>query len=329
MTAVWRLLYRAWNEEDSATFASLIAETQRAALTEHDEMFCLYVRCLRGEFAAAAQLASERMPQAHTLMGYLGAAGAAMLALLFQGRLESALQIIRDARSVAQKNGHDPWLFVFREAWLRVLAFDFVGAGRLCETIEVGHPVLAVQPLTIARFANGYVLLDEGRYDDALRSFQQICDPEATPKFFLHWYWRLQSRLALTEIWLARGNRAKAQSAVAELLSGTLCIAEPTLRARALETAARVAMLSGNTEKASRYVAESLLILEQYQAPLAAWQVHATARDVYLRAGVGEAAANHWTRAQQSARVVADSLSVDPTLRSAFLAAGRIRQLEL
>jgi DNA-binding winged helix-turn-helix (wHTH) protein/tetratricopeptide (TPR) repeat protein len=329
MTAVWRLLYRSWNDQDSATFASLLAEAQGAALTEHDEMFCLYVRCLRGEFAAAAQLASERGPQAHTLMGYLGAAGVAMLALLFLGRLGDALQIIRDARAVAQKNGHDPWLFVFREAWLRVLAFDFVGAGRLCETIEVGHPVLAVQPLTIARYANGYFLLNQGRYDEALSSFQQICDVQATPKFFLHWYWRLQSRLALTELWLARGHSAQAQAEMTELLSGALHSAEPTLRARALETAARVTMLSGDTEKACQYVAESLLILKQYQVPLAEWQVHATARDVYLRAGAAEAAASHWKRAQESARILADSLSVDPTLRSAFLNADRIRLLEL
>src|SRR5262249_15626477 len=91
MTAVWRLLYASWNEKDSATFATLAVETQRAALTEHDEMFCLYVRCLRGEFATAAQLASDRLPETNTLMGYLGAAGVAMLALLFQGRLGNAL----------------------------------------------------------------------------------------------------------------------------------------------------------------------------------------------------------------------------------------------
>ena len=292
-------------------------------------MFCLYVRCLRGEFAAAAQLASERLPQARTLMGYLGAAGVAMLALLFLGRLGDALQIIRDARSVAQKNGHDPWLFVFREAWLRVHAFDFAGAGRLCETIEAGHPLLAVQPLTIARFANGSFQLNAGRYDEALRSFQQISDDQATPKFFLHWYWRLQSRLALTELWLARGDSAKAQSEMAELLTGTLYSAEPTLRARALETAARVAIVTGNTKKACHYVAESLLLLDQYQLPLAKWQVHATARDVYLRTGDSEAAESHWKQAQEGARFLADSLSVDPTLREAFLAADPIRRLEL
>ena len=328
MTAVWRLLYGSWNEEDAASFATLAVETQRAALTEHDEMFCLYVRCLRGEAAAAARLASDRMPRVHTLMGYLGAAGVAMLALLFLGHLGNALQIIRDARSVAQKNGHDPWLFVFREAWLHVLAFDFAGAGRLCETIEAGHPVLAVQPLTIARFANGYFQLDEGRYDDALRSFQQICDAQATPKFFLHWYWRLQSRLALTELWLARGHTAKAQSEVAELLRGTLCIAEPTLRAKALETAARVAVLSGDMERARQYVADGLRIVEQHQVPLAAWQVHTTASDVYLRGGASAAAENHWKRAQEHAKLLADSLSVDSGLRSAFLAADRIRRLE-
>jgi hypothetical protein len=145
----------------------------------------------------------------------------------------------------------------------------------------------------------------------------------------LRWYWRLQSRLALTELWLARGHSAKAQSEIAELLSGTFCIAEPTLRARALETAARVAVLSKNMKKACDCVAESLLIVEQHQVPLAEWQVHATARDVYLRAGASEVAESHWKRAQEGARVLADSLSVDPTLRSAFLAADRIRRLEM
>src|SRR5262249_58170458 len=91
MTAVWRLLYGSWNEKDSTTFAALAVETQRAALTEHEEMFCLYVRCLRGEFATAAQLASDRLPQTNTLMGYLGAAGVAMLALPFLGRVGNAL----------------------------------------------------------------------------------------------------------------------------------------------------------------------------------------------------------------------------------------------
>src|SRR5262249_38075477 len=116
---------------------------------------------------------------------------------------------------------------------------------------------------------------------------------------------------------------------MAELLDGTLYSAEPTLRARALETAARVAQLTGDTEKACHYVAESLLVLDRYQVPLAEWQVHATARDLYLRTGNSAAAESHWKQAQEGARFLADSLSVDPTLRETFLAADPIRRLEL
>ncbi len=36
---------------------------------------------------------------------------------------------------MAEKNGNEPWLFNFREAWLGILAFDFDGARRLCDFI--------------------------------------------------------------------------------------------------------------------------------------------------------------------------------------------------
>jgi hypothetical protein len=32
-------------------------------------------------------------------------------------------------------NGNDPWILVFREAWLRTVVLDFDGARRLCDTI--------------------------------------------------------------------------------------------------------------------------------------------------------------------------------------------------
>ena len=44
-------------------------------------------------------------------------------------------EIVREGKQAAAKNGNDPWLFNFREAWLRMLAFDFQGARTLCEAM--------------------------------------------------------------------------------------------------------------------------------------------------------------------------------------------------
>jgi len=51
------------------------------------------------------------------------------------GRLGDVLQIMRDGKEMAEKNGNDPWLFNFREAWLRMLALDFEGSTRVCDAI--------------------------------------------------------------------------------------------------------------------------------------------------------------------------------------------------
>ena len=57
------------------------------------------------------------------------------LALLYSGRLGELVQLLRAGREIAEKNGNEPWLFVFREAWLRTTVLDFAGARQLCEAM--------------------------------------------------------------------------------------------------------------------------------------------------------------------------------------------------
>src|SRR5262249_34886446 len=128
------------------------------------------------------------------LIAYLFALSGKSPALLLSGRLSELLGLLREGRAQAAKNGNDPWLFTFREAWLRTVVLDFAGAQSLCETmIREGTDLLRAQPRTIARLAEGYAALDQDRPDDALRSFAAILDADETPKFFLHWYWRIQA----------------------------------------------------------------------------------------------------------------------------------------
>src|SRR5262249_33683063 len=75
-------------------------------------------------------------------------------------------QSIRAGSEMAKKTGADPWLFSFREAWLRTVVLDFDGARRLCETLtRTTREHRLGQPRTIARFAAGYEGLSQGQFD--------------------------------------------------------------------------------------------------------------------------------------------------------------------
>lgn len=331
MAAVWRLLYGTWTDADWETCSSLAAAVHTPdarCLTEQDEMFWLYAQCLRGESAQAAHASSVRMQEATTLMGYLGAVGVRALALLLLGQFGELLHMIRGARAQAERNGYDPWLLVFREAWLHLLVFDFAGAQRLGDSVIQRHAdVPSGQPMTIARLAAGYSALEQGRFEQAARSFEQIRDGHRTPKFFLHWYWRLQAQLGLTELWLAERKLTNARSEAASLLEAALKTSEPTLLARVWEISARVAMATDEQQKAHDCMQNALTVLQQSHVPLAAWLVHATAAEVYSRSADQDAADRHRHIAAECIRSLADSLACDEALRTSFLTSASVRQV--
>jgi hypothetical protein len=107
-------------------------------------------------------------------------------------------------RETAEKNDLDPWIFIFREAWLRTLCLDFDGVRRLgtlkMRSDSEGH---AAQPRTIALVASGHLELDRQNYDRALEHFARVLDNVVTPKFFAHWHWRIQARIGATRAGLA------------------------------------------------------------------------------------------------------------------------------
>src|SRR5262245_14045656 len=98
------------------------------------------------------------------------------------------------------------------------------------------------QAQTIAGIANGYLALGQRHYDEALRLFREVIDLENSPKFFLHWYWRMNAQLGLSDVWLASGNLPSARREADRFLQAALSTAEPNLHALAWDVNARVAM---------------------------------------------------------------------------------------
>jgi hypothetical protein len=341
LAASCRLLYDTWRKEDADLCAS--AHTTLRNLGDTDtppfhKMIYAHVQVLQGNYREAFEILEAGLPkmdQATSLMTHFFALSGKTVGLLRVGQLGEVLRIVRAGIDMAEKNGNDPWLFNFREAWLRTLVLDFDGTRRICDTIlqaKAEYPT--GQPDTIARIAAGYsriatayVELDRHEYDHAVEHFSQVRNPDLTPKFFLHWIWRMTAQLGLSNVWLLSGNILNARREADLFLESALSTADPHLQALAWEMKTRVAMAEQDWMGAREHVRRALAIVEQFEILVAAWQVHATAWQLYLYTRDDKAAEASRERAEACILKIADSFARDEPLRASFLSASPIARV--
>ena len=341
LAASCRLLYDKWRKEDADLCAS--AHSTLCNLGDTDtppfhKMIYAHVQVLQGNYQEAFEIFEVGLPkmdQATSLVTHFFALSGKTVALLRVGQLGEVLRIVRAGRDMAEKNGNDPWLFNFREAWLRTLVLDFDGTRRICDTIfktKAEYPT--GQPDTIARIAAGYsrvatayVELDRQEYDHAIEHFRQVRNPELTPKFFLHWIWRMNAQLGLSNVWLLSGNVLNARLEADLFLESALSTADPHLQALAWEMKTRVAMSEHDWMGAREYVQQALAIVEKFEVLVAAWQVHATAWQLYLHTRDDKPAEASRERAEACILKIANSFVRDEPLRASFLSAPPIARV--
>ena len=169
LAASCRLLYDTWRKEDALLCASAHATLRNLGDSDtppFHKMIYAHVQALQGNYREALEIVEAGLPKmdhSTSLMTHFFALSGKTIALMRVGQLGEALRIVRAGRELAEKNGNDPWLFNFREAWLRTLVLDFEGARRICETIlqaKAEYPT--GQPHAIARIAAGYVSVAAG-----------------------------------------------------------------------------------------------------------------------------------------------------------------------
>jgi len=294
-------------------------------------MIYAHLQMLQGHYAEALTSLEAGIPKMNeptSLMVHLFALSGKTVALLRSGQLGELMRIIRSGKEMAEKNGNDPWLYVFREAWLRCVVLDFDGARRLCDTVaDTPTTYLARQPQAIGRFAAGYAELERGRHDDASRYFEQILDPAITPKFFLHWYWRMSAQLGLSNVWLAAGILGRARSDADRFLMSALSTDEPNLHALGWDVEARVSIAEKDWKGAEANIGRGLAVLERFDIPTVAWRLHATCSELYRQLGNDAAAEAQRARAASLILTLASSFDPDEPLRHSFLAAAPIRSV--
>jgi DNA-binding winged helix-turn-helix (wHTH) protein/tetratricopeptide (TPR) repeat protein len=331
--ACTRLMFDTWRTADWEICAAAIEAIHRlsdAGPPAEFRMAYAHLQVARGEYAQALENLDAAGPTENTstsTMGHFVALSARTLALLHSGRLGELAQLLRAGRDIAEENGNEPWLFAFREAWLRTAVLDFAGARQLCEGLMARSAATYWhgQSQTISGIANGYAALEQGKYGVAARCFAQVVEPKV--KFFLHWYWRMNAQLGLSNVWLASGNLRKARLDADRFLQSALSTAEPNLHALAWEVNARVAMAEKDWKGAEEKIEKGLAVLQQFEIPTSAWRVHATRSDLYRQLKNETAAEAARARAEAIIMALANSLAPDDPLRLAFLAAAPVRRI--
>lgn len=335
LAAGYRCVYGTWREEDWELWShahNTLCCLNGSPLPPYHQSLYSYLLVLRGEYEEASKLLvippSSLNSETVSMMFHFFAVSSKTLSLLYSGRLGELFQLVTEGRESAVKNGNDPWLFVFREAWLRTLVFDFEGARRLCESVISSTTVYPTdQPKTIGRIAQGYAELEHHRYEEAIACFTEVLDPRRTPKFFLHWVWRMTAQLGVSEVWLQAGNLVNARLHANAFLESALLTAEPNVRTLAWELQTRIAMAEQNTSSAEHAIKKGLEILDTFEVPIAAWQLHATAWDFYRTVINNDAADYHLERAAKFVLRIADSFVSTEPLRETFLTAARVRRI--
>jgi tetratricopeptide (TPR) repeat protein len=327
--ACFRLLYDSWRSEDLESCVRA-EETIRALAgpTAPLHVYHLYVQVLKGEGPQAIKAAEVMIDNATGPVAYVGAYGAKGLGLMSLGRFGEMLQIVRRERELGRKNESEAWIWVLGEAWLRLLCSDFEGVRRVAEiTMSSDVEAHAIWSRTAARIAGGYQQIAIGNHQQAWELFAQVRDYNVTPKFFLHWHWRMHAELGATEARLSAGDIPNARREADGFLESALAVADPNLRAFAWEINSRVARAEGNGRRARAHIENALAILDRLEIPVSGWQVHRTAADLCEDEGDHAGAREHRARAQELVMKIADSFEPGEALRASFLAVPPIHRL--
>lgn len=335
LAAGFRIVLDRWRKEDAAICAAaeLIVDPLRGsdAPAGNEMLYASHARIFRGQYREALRNAQGGVSEAGattSLMQYLGSWGG-MLALLHMGQFGELLRVVRSATAMAQRNGNNLWFFAFTgvEAWLRSLTLDFEGARRLSKLILKGDLGRAARtPKAMALLFLGYAEIGLRNSGEAVHHFSEV-EEMTKEKFYLYWYWRMLAELGISRAWLESGNLVKARQQADCFLESALSTEDPHLQALAWETKARVAFAAGEWTEAEPLVLQALAILQRFDVPIAAWQVHATAWDLYRQLGQEDKADQHRNNAEMIIRAIANSFASEEPLREIFLKAHPVHRL--
>ena len=338
-------VWQEWNRQDAEEFQNAFAEIRnrddRRILSPY-LADCGFISWISSEYREARRSLIESRVTPFETVGenpYLNAACvrgrfSVTWTLVSLGEWGEALREIEDAVAMLDKNANYQWGQGMRlhRAWVSLHAMDFAGVLAICNyTLPlIRHPAPHPAPdyptpypavLLMCLLLTGSAETALGNYASALEHLLAARALLDRSTVIFVWIWRMPLESALTELWLAKGDLAQARPQAERFLAITLATAEHTWQALAWEVNARVAMAELDLTRAQDCIAKALFEMEGFEAPLAAWRVHATAFELDRNSGNRDLAARHLALSRETVMKLANSLPTEEPLRQTYLSA--------
>jgi hypothetical protein len=335
---VRRIMTRGWDAADAEESRRALAEIRRLG-TKEDVAWHLidsgFVQVASSQYRQVGRdvveslnllrkLEDESIPlgyiAAHRLREYIVPWG-----LIYLGEWGAAQRDFGASIALAERNADSFGAGVLRlmRCWLQLFAMDFAGARADCESIladprQPGSMFGRHLCVTLAGVAEAGLGNHEGALAHLLAARREMDRGAA----LLDWYSRLWQRWALANVWLSTGDLSRAREEAERFVAEASAGAERTWQALAWETSVRIAIASGEPLRAQELIGHALAAIQGVEAPVAAWQVHATAAEVARMRGDAADTAHHRETSCDIILGLANSLEPGQEgLRSTFLSA--------
>jgi tetratricopeptide (TPR) repeat protein len=338
----WRIMAGRWDPQHAAECCKALSEIRQAGdrlvLARHQIDYSFiqwassaYREAHHSALESRAILFEGREENAYLSRPYWSSQVVACWSLMFLGEWGNALSESEAAITMLARNcdEHRAQMSRLYRAWVFLHAMDPIGVLAICESIL---PLVARDPARIYLFRLCLILAGSadvalGNHERAFERLSAARDEMDRQTVVLDWYWRMQLESSLTELWLAKGDYSQARPQAERFLNATLASAERTWQALAWEANARVALGESRTKAAQNCITQALSTIQGFEAPLAAWRVHASAADVCARANSRDSVEHHRNLSRATILRLANSLPEEEPLRHTFLSSRLVAKI--
>jgi hypothetical protein len=238
------------------------------------------------------------------------------------GEWGGALRELDAAIALAERNGdrNGGGTLLLVRCLAQVLALDFAGARVGCASVSPGSDQASASfPRHLCLTLEGAAAAGLGDHEVALDRLLTVRQEMDRQPQLLDWYWGLLQRWALAGLHLSRGELERAHQEADLLVTSASATAERTWQALAWDVSARIALAGEDPRQARGLIERGLAALEGVEAPVAGWQIHATAADVFEALGETGSAHSHRMSSRNTVLRLAASFDTYEASRRTFL----------
>jgi DNA-binding winged helix-turn-helix (wHTH) protein len=340
---VRRIMAKGWQAEDAEQCREALVEIRRLGNREDVawdtidsgfvEVTSTRYRKAHQEMVESLQVLKEARDE-HSHLNYTAAHRLCEYvipwSLSLLGEWGAALRELEVSIALAERNAdrYGRVMLVLFRCWTQLWAMDFAAARASCTSVA------PTPDRPLHKFARRFWLtLDAaaaaglGDHHHAVERLLRLEGEMDEQPVLLDWYWRLLQRWVLAGSFLSRGELARARDQGEQLVAEACATAERTWQALAWDVNARIALAEGDSRQAWNLIERGLAALEDVEAPVAAWQVHATAAEILEALGDSPSAGSHRKSGRDTVLRLAASLAPYEVSRRTFLSSPAVSRL--